>query len=233
MINVSKIQKGLNIWLHMPDIMSGDSRLSRLWILIKEIDEYVVWSIALIAILIIMIIGNYVLPSTDSILRDNIEIIIITVLIIFLRLTHLHHDDVKALIIKRFSDSTYAKFIRDDYYKDTYDYLRKAPDGSNVYVTNFEKIDVPYDISDSTTTGYEWEKKLMKLWDKRVKDGDFIVSSTSTTAIDGLTGEQSITSNLSGSFTSSGWSGVSASTVFYQDLYVSCSLETDFTGYKL
>lgn len=142
---------------------------------IKSFDEMLIWSIALIILLLLTIIGELAVPLINTFIKDHNSAIIITILFIFLRLMYLYQENVKNLIKKKFKEKTRVIFHRDDYYKLTYDAIRKAPEGCDVFVTNFENINIDYDLKRFDSIGYKYEKKLMKLWDKRVLEGDFKV----------------------------------------------------------
>lgn len=153
---------------------------------LKSVDEIALWSIVLFIFLILMLVGQFAIPSISKYINDNIGVIVISVLFIFLRLTYLYQQAIKSMIevnkkeidslLKtRFSDKTKVIFNRDDYYRITYENIKNAPKGTKILVTNFEKIDISYDTKNLESSGYEYEKKLMEIWDQRVKDGDLNV----------------------------------------------------------
>lgn len=63
--------------------------------------------------------------------------------------------------------------------------------------------------------------------------GTFIATQTSTVTIDGVIGNITLSYNISGTFTTSGWAGNYKYTAFFQSYSLSCTYTTTYSGNKL
>jgi hypothetical protein len=62
--------------------------------------------------------------------------------------------------------------------------------------------------------------------------GKFVMTSTATIQIDGVSGNNTASYHLSGYFNDSGWSGDYVYTVYFQSVNASCEYSTTFSGNK-
>lgn len=62
--------------------------------------------------------------------------------------------------------------------------------------------------------------------------GRFVMNSTAIVQIQGITGNNTASYNLSGYFNDNGWAGEYVYTLYFQSLGASCEYSTTFEGYK-